>query len=194
MDELKQKKYKYVKNMLSSDMIEFLSTYCLKRAFADVDHTTNEYGMPSSVAFHSATSDLFNHILHFLLPVMEKETNLKLKPTYSYNRIYLPGADLEKHSDRPSCEYSASITLKYFYKNENYKWPLCMNDLPIIIEKGDGVIYKGCDIEHWRPIFVQPDGSWHHQVFLHYVDLNGPYKDFKEELGNERNNNIIKNN
>ena len=69
-----------------------------------------------------------------------------------------------------------------------------MNDLPIIIEKGDGVIYKGCDIEHWRPIFVQPDGSWHHQVFLHYVDLNGPYKDFKEELGKERNNNIIKNN
>ena len=41
---------------------------------------------------------------------------------------------------------------------------------------------------------MQPDGSWHHQVFLHYVDLNGPYKDFKEELGNERNNNIIKNN
>tara|TARA_R100000773_G_C4169491_1_gene83788 strand:- start:317 stop:661 length:345 start_codon:yes stop_codon:yes gene_type:complete len=113
---------------------------------------------------------------------MEKETKLKLKPIYSYNRIYIGGAELKKHTDRDACEISASITLKYFYKDKNYKWPLCMGDTPVIINSGDGVIYKGCEIPHWRPIFNQPKEYWHHQLFIHYVDVNGPYKHLEEEI------------
>ena len=86
------------------------------------------------------------------------------------------------HKDRPACEISASITLKYVYQDKNYKWPLCMGDKPVIINQGDGVIYKGCEIDHWRPVFNQPKDSWHHQLFIHYVDANGPYKDLEEEL------------
>ena len=58
------------------------------------------------------------------------------------------------------------------------------------MNNGDGVIYKGCEREHWRD--PMPDEvpwwkkkiakirgkeieSFHHQVFLHYVDANGPY-------------------
>ena len=87
-----------------------------------------------------------------------------------------------------ACEISASITLKYFYKDKDYKWPLCMEDIPIIIESGDGVIYKGCEIPHWRPFFNQPKEYWHHQLFIHYVNLNGPYKDLEEELTQEKIN------
>ena len=56
-----------------------------------------------------------------------------------------------------------------------------MGDIPIVIESGDGVIYKGCEIPHWRPVFNQPKEYWHHQLFIHYVDLNGPYKNVLEE-------------
>ena len=56
-----------------------------------------------------------------------------------------------------------------------------MEDIPVVIEKGDGVIYKGCEVKHWRPYFTQPEMCWHHQLFLHYVNLNGPFKDLKEE-------------
>ena len=121
---------------------------------------------------------------------MESETNLKLKPIYSYNRIYFGGSELKKHKDRASCEISASIGLNYSYENTNYKWPLCMNDFPIIIEPGDGVIYRGAEIEHWRPVFSQPINSWHHQLFIHYVDLNGPFKDHELETDEET---VIKN-
>ena len=44
-----------------------------------------------------------------------------------------------------------------------------MQDTPIIIKEGDGVIYKGCEIEHWRPVFNQPQKCWHHQLFIHYL-------------------------
>lgn len=175
MDSLEQKKYKYVKNMLSPDMVEFLTSYSLK------NFTQGDSQAPLSSANHSRSSDIYRHVIHHLLPIMEKETNLKLKPIYSYNRIYLGGAELKKHTDREACEISASITLKYFYQDVNYKWPLCMGDIPIIIKTGDGVIYKGCEIEHWRPIFNQPKEYWHHQLFIHYVDLKGPYKNIKEE-------------
>ena len=170
-----KEKYKYVKNMLSLDMVEFLTSYSLR------NFTHGDSDAPLSSSNHSKKSDIYSHIVHYLLPIMEKETNLKLKPIYSYNRIYLGGSELKKHTDRDACEISASITLKYFYKDINYKWPLCMGDKPIVINSGDGVIYKGIEIPHWRPFFSQPKEYWHHQLFIHYVDLNGPNKDFKPE-------------
>ena len=48
----------------------------------------------------------------------------------------------------------------------------------IPMEPGDGVIYRGCEVEHWREAFNAPEGAWQTQVFLHYVDKNGPYGDF----------------
>ena len=167
--------YKYVQNMLSSDMVEFLTSFSLKN-FSHGDSQA-----PLSSASHSKTSDIYKHIIYYLQPIMEKETNLKLKPIYSYNRIYLGGSELKKHVDRKACEISASITLKYFYEDPNYKWPLCMGDTPVVINTGDGVIYKGCEIPHWRPVFNQPKEFWHHQLFIHYVDLNGPNKDCEPE-------------
>ena len=170
-----KEKYKYVKNMLSLDMVEFLTSYSLR------NFTHGDSDAPLSSSNHSKKSDIYSHIVHYLLPIMEKETNLKLKPIYSYNRIYLGGSELKKHIDRNACEISASITLKYFYKDINYKWPLCMGDKPIVINSGDGVIYKGIEIPHWRPFFSQPKEYWHHQLFIHYVDLNGPHKDLEPE-------------
>ena len=179
MDTLEKNKFKYVSNMLTNDIIEFLNSYCIKYFYVNKDPQA-----PLSFSVHSKNSEIFDHLLHYLLPRMESETKLKLKPMYAYTRVYLGGSELKKHLDREQCEVSASITLKYFYKDKDYIWPLCMGDLPVNIKPGDGVIYKGCEIEHWRPVFNQPEGYWHHQVFLHYVDLNGPNKNLQETVVN----------
>jgi hypothetical protein len=44
---------------------------------------------------------------------------------------------------------------------------------------GDIVVYRGCDLLHWRELFDVPEGSWHVQGFFHYVDANGPHSDHK---------------
>ena len=49
-----------------------------------------------------------------------------------------------------------------------------MDGKPVHIEKGDGIIYLGCKIKHWRDEFK---GDYQHQAFLHYVDKNGINKD-----------------
>ena len=185
-----KQKYKYVKNMLSQDIINFLSNFSLQNNEIDTE-------VRNSASLHSSQSEIYTQILYHLHPIMEQETGLKLKPIYSFNRIYYGGSELKKHKDRASCEISASITLNYNYENKNYWWPLCMGDMPIVIKTGDGVIYKGAEIDHWRPIFSQTENSWHHQLFIHYVNLNGPYADLELETSleiAENNRNKVKDN
>ena len=43
--------------------------------------------------------------------------------------------------------------------------------------EGNGVIYQGCDLEHWRDRCDGPADYYSGQVFMHYVDAHGPYVD-----------------
>ena len=42
---------------------------------------------------------------------MEKETNKKLFPTYSFWRMYTKYNYLAEHDDRPSCEISVTVNI-----------------------------------------------------------------------------------
>ena len=63
--------------MLSNDMVEYLSSWSLK------NFTQGDDQVPLSSSHHSKDSEIYKHLVHHLLPIMEKETNLKLKPIYS---------------------------------------------------------------------------------------------------------------
>ena len=108
---------------------------------------------------------------------MERETGLKLFPTYSYSRVYSFNSVLEPHVDRPSCEVSVTA----MWGSCGTPWPIYMDNIPIEMQPGDAVVYLGCDIEHSRDYFK---GDWHAQTFFHYVDQNGPYTDYKFDQKN----------
>tara|TARA_R100000995_G_scaffold77766_1_gene47999 strand:- start:576 stop:1244 length:669 start_codon:yes stop_codon:yes gene_type:complete len=109
-----------------------------------------------------------------LIPLMKKETQLKLVPTYSYARMYKPGDVLERHKDRPSCEISCTMHLG------GDQWPIYIaqserrgtKGKKVLLDKGDLLIYSGCKLEHWREPF---EGDLCAQVFLHYNHENGPF-------------------
>jgi hypothetical protein len=54
-----------------------------------------------------------------------------------------------------------------------------MNDSEVETDIGDLVVYKGLEVEHWRDKFVCGENSWQTQVFLHYVDADGEYSDYR---------------
>lgn len=106
-----------------------------------------------------------------LLPKLEKHTKLNLLKTYTYGRVYKKGDILRIHKDRPACEISITIDLG------GDKWPIWIldrdeNPVKVSLNPGDVLVYRGCDIHHWRGKF---DGNEHTQVFMHYVDKFGPY-------------------
>jgi hypothetical protein len=128
---------------------------------------------------------LFDSLLEQLIPSMQEVSGKKLYPTYSYARWYVPGDELKIHKDRPSCEISATITLGF----EGNPWPIFMgyddnkeDCREISMKVGDAVIYKGDKVHHWREKYVE--GQWQAQVFLHYVDAEGPNAYLKYEKRN----------
>jgi hypothetical protein len=148
----------------------------LKRLVAQ-KQTTQDVQCPKSEAVHGA--QMFDSLLVQLLPHFEQASGKRLLPTYSYARLYAPGDELKNHTDRESCEISATVTLGF----EGDVWPIYMGDS---IEKdnaseirmgvGDAVLYRGMDKHHWREVYTE--GKWQAQVFLHYVDADGPHKEY----------------
>lgn len=121
---------------------------------------------------------VFDTLLDKMCPVFCEITGKNLVPTYAFCRIYLKGQKLEKHTDRQSCEYSATLTLGY--KSEKELWPIFLKNsngekIKVPIEIGDALLYKGQEQLHWRKPFK---GDHHIQLFLHYVDNDGPHKDW----------------
>jgi len=148
---------------------------------------------PLSDSIYNAS--FFTEIHKIIGKQLSQHTNKKLLPTYTYARIYRNGDVLEKHIDRESCEYSVTITLDYDGKRV---WPIYFEDKVnqnntkgemISLDIGDLILYKGQEIVHWRPKFK---GEWQTQVFLHYVDAEGPNKHFEnDKMTNIKNTNLV---
>ena len=76
--------------------------------------------------------------------------------------------------DRESCEISATISIG----SDGTKWPIYMDGTPCFLEHGDAAIYFGCEVMHWREDFT---GDWYAQAFIHYVQKDGPFKEFSRD-------------
>ena len=178
MDQIKEFKsqgYCIVSSGVSRELCDFITQYALFDEMQDFSPDTVQVkGAHSKYADPAMEAMLLN--LHSL---MEENTGLELYPTYSFYRVYRPGDELVVHKDRPSCEISATICFNYKYENKNYAWPIFMDGKKVTLESGDLVIYRGCELNHWREKFEGTDSDWHIQGFFHYVDKNGPYAEYK---------------
>ena len=164
-------KYKTVKNFLTPDELILLKDYCIIKHRAnetgfDLDQTKGEtfiYGDP-----------VMESLLLNKRKKMQEITGLKLLPTYAFWRMYVYLSDLKKHTDRPSCEISVTVNLG----NDGTSWPIFMDGTSLNIEPGDAAVYLGETVEHWREPF---EGDFQAQAFLHYVDLDGPNKNYYKD-------------
>ena len=108
---------------------------------------------------------------------IEEIINDKLYPTYYYDRFYFKGQELVKHTDRAACEVSLSLHIS---NNLNYDWPIWFETADgeqhdLVCNPGDGVLYKGIDVPHWRSPMRGDHSSYFHQIFFHYVRRDGPF-------------------
>ena len=132
---------------------------------------------------------------------LEKIIDKKLYNTYYYDRFYNPGQALTNHADRPACEISVTIHIS---SNVSNPWPIWIKtpdtyDEPelkkeiikkgenrsVILQPGDGMVYKGCERPHWREPLPREykrtwygktsevEGLYYHQIFFHYVLADG---------------------
>jgi predicted 2-oxoglutarate/Fe(II)-dependent dioxygenase YbiX len=177
-DQLSQfvvEKYVHLKDFLAKESCAELTAE-LKKLVVE-KRTTQDDQCPKSQAVHGAMA--FDKLLVDLLPHFEKASGKRLYPTYSYARLYAPDDELVIHTDRESCEISATLTLGF----EGDVWAIYMGDegkanpSRIDMAVGDAVLYRGMDKHHWRERYTE--GKWQAQVFLHYVDADGKHAEWK---------------
>lgn len=119
---------------------------------------------------------------------LEKIIGKKLFNTYYYDRFYFNNQELVRHIDRDSCEISLSLHIAS--NPENIEWPFWVKtaegyEESAILKSGDGLLYKGCELPHWRNKLVvnrkksffnfknNDNDVWYHQIFFHYVLADG---------------------
>jgi hypothetical protein len=175
--------YCVVRGLLPESVRDFLYEYARKAAQAgrlgagdtQLPNTPSRYADP-----------FMESVLQILLPQVAEASGLRLYPTYSYFRVYKHGDVLAAHLDRPSCEVSVTISIGY---EADAVWPVWVERqdtaTPIELEPGDGMLYRGTSVRHWRDAFSGAEAT---QLFLHYVDQDGPHRDWKfdrrQALGN----------
>ena len=181
--------YVLIKNFLSKEMADFFYYYIKmeagKRNFLDeinyfrdkesfIYREFGEFTDKQCPGAFSRYGDLvFDSLLTYKIDEVKSATGLELAPNYTYHRLYVTDQVLHPHKDRLSCNISATICMGYDNRNLDYEynWPIYMEEKPVYMKPGDLVVYRGCDLNHYRDSFL---GLNHAQVFLHWHDVNDP--------------------
>jgi len=195
----KKNKYTVIRQAISKDLAAFVANYfsmkkqvldtCRKARYISPYETLLGYyeGQDEQIPnTYSSYSDIaMETLLLKCQPVMEKATELKLYPAYTYARIYKKGDELKRHKDRFSCEISTTMNLG------GDDWPIYLEPdstkggvkegigyvsdntkgIEVNLKPGDMLVYSGCELEHWRKPFK---GKECIQVFLHYNNRKTP--------------------
>ena len=191
-------KYQVIKNVISKELTEFIFNYLILKKDAvkymyqnNIVNETSTLGTWKDKNFPNIYSHYADFVMETLLlkvmPIISKATNLDLIPTYSFARIYEKGSILKRHKDRSACEISTTLNLggdlwSIFIDptgNDNVINGNIIKDdaskgIKIDLEPSDMLIYEGYELEHWREQFT---GNICVQVFLHYNNINGKFKD-----------------
>ena len=157
-----------------------------KNPQSSIGKSKGGYCTPWGVALHG-----------FIHNKLKDYIDLDLRETYSYTRRYERGAYLGSHTDRPSCEISATLCLDYqtddnkpwkiwvrndknyantsaeTVKNEsqdlNHRERVKNNCKSISLEPGDILLYQGPNIPHWRDYLL---GEYSYHLFVHFFNAS----------------------
>lgn len=161
-----------VPSLLGPELVQHLVAYAelLRQSGAfDVDDQ-----VPGSLRSYGAAG--FDALLPPVAERLSLELGRSLVPTYSFARYYSRGHELYPHRDRAECEHSVTLHLA---GDDGASWPIWVrlddaDPVSVDLGPGDAMVYRGDRVLHWRDPL---DGEWYLQVFLHFVDADGPYAD-----------------
>lgn len=123
------------------------------------------------MALHNETVTASLH--HRLAKLVSIIVGEEVHASYAYLGCYLAGSVLERHIDRPQCQYNLSIVFDMADEqgNDVEPWPIFLQlkkkAIAINLGIGCGLLYRGTDIEHWREAL--PEGQRAIVCFFHFV-------------------------
>lgn len=167
--QLAKSSYAVVHNLVSPLQVSFLRQYFreleregyLTRGDNQVERRHVMYREPLSSLLHEQMN-----------PFIGDVTGSATRASYSYFGVYLPGALLQKHKDRPQCQWNLSLIWDTRPERpRDAAWPLYLdvngNTHEIKLAMGDALLYRGTEHFHWRE--RQPARNRTTATFFHFV-------------------------
>ncbi len=165
----RQRRYLFVKQIFPQTILEYLKTYY--GILIANDRFYNDSDCPSSLSLGGDAA--LDAVLEWIRPEISRLVGFDLAPTYSYTRQYAKGEVLARHTDRAACEISVTASIEIpkgggpsvlFLKPPNSK------KTKVEMFEGDGCVYAGTEVEHWRERFRV---GGYIQLFLHFIAKHG---------------------
>lgn len=91
--------------------------------------------------------------------------------------IYILPMDESNEHRTAFFEHNKGLTPEQTYNSNYADGKDFKSKVKIELQMGDAVVFKGRELFHWREPYIE--GAWQVQIFLHYVDAAGPFKDLK---------------
>lgn len=166
-----------VDDVLNNDMNDLLKEYYR----TTINNNVFVLGDKQSQRFKAHNEPMSRFVQYEILPLIEKITGKRLKPTYTYLSSYIKDSDLPAHTDRPECEYTVS-----FLVNKDVDWPIYCHKvkqpiknkgrydftptkdecLSLDCDSNGFIIFSGTDHIHYREKFT---GEFYDIILLHYM-------------------------
>ena len=168
--KFREHRYLFVKGILPRPILEYLKVYyavlLTNNAFSRDEQCRSSLSLGADPGLDA--------ILEWVRPEVGRLVGFELAPTYSYTRRYAKGELLPKHTDRNACEVSVTTSIeipKGAGPSIVHLKPPNARETKVEMREGDGCIYAGAEVEHWRERF-RLDG--YVQLFLHFISKRGP--------------------
>ena len=166
----RERRYLLVKGILPQTILEYLKVYYA--ILMANNRFWSDSQCPSSLSLGGDAA--LDAVLEWIRPEVSRLVGFDLAPTYSYTRRYAKGEVLSRHTDRAACEISltASVQIpKGAGPSVVRLKPPNSDETSVEMYEGDGCVYAGTEVEHWRDRFRV---GGHIQLFLHFIAKNGP--------------------
>jgi hypothetical protein len=180
LTQLKAEQYTVVRNIIRPLQLAALRSYF--RLLDQKGYLVKEPSRGSQsinrYIWHNEGIARFVH--HQITKLVNQVVPEPVKPSYTYLSTYKSGAILPRHTDREQCAWNLSLLIDTNPEMElSDSWPIYLEVekevKAVQLEMGDGVLYRGTEIPHWRDALA--DGHTVTLIFCHFVPV-----DFKESL------------
>ena len=166
--------YKYIPKLFDEATMRIVSQYFENKLFREEIKPDPRAAQTRNTVISYYADPLVEVLLKQAMDFISETIGHKLVPTYSFFRVYQPNEELSKHTDRPACEISVTVNVASLGEpNKIHMKAKGKESSAFALKPGDGVVYKGCEIEHWREPLNE--GQLIVQFMLHYVREEGDY-------------------
>jgi hypothetical protein len=161
----RKRRYLVVRRILPQAILDYLKVYYAILIANNKLHKDRQ--CPSSLALGGDPA--LDAVLEWIRPKISRLVGFNLTPTYSYTRKYAKGEVLARHTDRAACEISVTVAIKVpkgAKPSIIHLKPPKLRETKVEMFEGDGCVYAGTEVEHWREPFRT---GGYIQLFLHFI-------------------------